>query len=483
MLFNSLAFAVFLPVVFGLYWAIQGRVAENRGGLRLQNALVLVASYVFYGWWDWRFLGLIVASSVVDYSVGVALGKENAGPRQRKPLLWLSIAVNLGILGFFKYFNFFAASFADVVQAFGMEPNLPLLRVILPVGISFYTFQTMSYTLDVYRRQMEPTRDAVAFFAYVAFFPQLVAGPIERAKSLLPQFLVPRRFDIEEAKDGLRHMLWGLFKKVVIADNLAPFVNEIYGSWETASGATLFLGTLFFAIQIYCDFSGYSDIAIGCARLFGFRLMRNFAYPYFSRDIGEFWRRWHISLSTWFRDYVYIPLGGSRAGSQVRHLTNLILTFTVSGFWHGASWNFIVWGFLNGMYYLPLVLMGRNKQHTGIVAHGRFLPSLREAWQMAVTFALVLFAWVFFRAETMGDAFGIIGGTFTRSWTEVGPYLIGLPYVGFVLAAEWVQRDKEHFLQVGSLPVWARWSLYYSLIFLIALFGAREEQSFIYFQF
>ncbi|MEL6612698.1 MAG: MBOAT family O-acyltransferase, partial [Bacteroidota bacterium] len=290
MLFNSLAFALFLPLVFGLYWGLQRRP------LWAQNTLLLASSYVFYGWWDWRFLGLIVISSAVDYLVGVQLGKAGRSERSRRLLLSLSVAVNLGILGFFKYFNFFIESLAIGLSSIGLEPNLPLLRVILPVGISFYTFQTMSYTIDVYRRQMEPTRDALAFFAYVSFFPQLVAGPIERAKSLLPQFLVRRQFEWAEAKDGARHMLWGLFKKVVIADNLAPYVDAVYGSWETASGAELFLGTLFFALQIYCDFSGYSDIAIGCARLFGFRLMRNFAYPYFSRDIGEFWRRWHISL-------------------------------------------------------------------------------------------------------------------------------------------------------------------------------------------
>ncbi|MEM6326813.1 MAG: MBOAT family O-acyltransferase, partial [Bacteroidota bacterium] len=303
MLFNSLAFAVFLPVVFGLYWAVQ-RMARGAHGLRIQNALVLAASYTFYAWWDWRFLGLIVASSVVDYFVGVGMSATGAKPPRRKALLWLSIGVNLGLLGTFKYAGFFVDQFAVLVETLGMNANLPVLRIVLPVGISFYTFQTMSYTIDVYRRQMEPTRDAVAFFAYVAFFPQLVAGPIERARSLLPQFLARRRFDLAEATDGVRHMLWGLFKKVVIADNLAPFVDAVYGNWETASGATLFLGTLFFALQIYCDFSGYSDIAIGCAKLFGFRLMRNFATPYFSRDIGEFWRRWHISLSTWFRDYV-----------------------------------------------------------------------------------------------------------------------------------------------------------------------------------
>ncbi|MEO1728492.1 MAG: MBOAT family O-acyltransferase [Bacteroidota bacterium] len=477
MLFNSLAFALFLPLVFGLYWGLQRRP------LWAQNTLLLASSYVFYGWWDWRFLGLIVISSAVDYLVGVQLGKAGRSERSRRLLLTLSVAVNLGILGFFKYFNFFIESLAIGLSSIGFEPNLPLLRVILPVGISFYTFQTMSYTIDVYRRQMEPTRDALAFFAYVSFFPQLVAGPIERAKSLLPQFLVRRQFEWAEAKDGARHMLWGLFKKVVIADNLAPYVDAVYGSWETASGAELFLGTLFFALQIYCDFSGYSDIAIGCARLFGFRLMRNFAYPYFSRDIGEFWRRWHISLSSWFRDYVYIPLGGSRTGSRAHHLFNLIATFTISGFWHGANWTFVVWGFLNGLYYLPLVLSGRNKQHMGTVAEGRLLPSLQETRKMLGTFGLALLAWVFFRAESVGAALSIITGTFSRSWLDTGGLAWGLIYVVIVLVAEWFQRDKEHFLQVAHLSRVQRWVLYYAVVTAIVFFRQENAASFIYFQF
>ncbi len=397
MLFNSFAFAVFLPVVFGLYWAL------GRQRTRMQNGLLLVASYVFYGWWDPRFLSLIVVSSIVDYVVGLRMAAEEQRAR-RKALLIVSLATNLGILGFFKYFNFFVDSFAELLGLFGLHANMPALRIILPVGISFYTFQTLSYTIDIYRREIEPTRDMLAFFTFVAFFPQLVAGPIERAKSLLPQFLGERSFDTERAKDGLRQMLWGLAKKVVIADNLAGHVDDIFRGAPDLDGMTLFLGTFFFAVQIYCDFSGYSDIAIGTARLFGFSLMRNFAFPYFSRDIAEFWRRWHISLSTWFRDYVYFPLGGSRVGKP-RHIWNLIVTFTVSGFWHGANWTFIIWGFLNAVYYVPLMLVKHHRRNLDTVAEGRLLPSVREALAMLATFGATLIAWVFFRAATVGDAF------------------------------------------------------------------------------
>ena len=339
MLFNSIEFAIFLPIVFILYWFVTNR------NLKIQNILLVCASYLFYGWWDWRFLSLIFFSSIVDYLVGIGLSKtEKTG--KRKFLLLISIFVNLGFLGVFKYFNFFAENFAQAFTLFGssIEPNR--LNIILPVGISFYTFQTLSYSIDVYKKKLQPTKDIVAFFAFVSFFPQLVAGPIERATNLLPQFYKKREFSYDKATDGMRQILWGLFKKMVIADNCARLVNDIFDNFETFSGSTLLFGIVLFAFQIYGDFSGYSDIAIGTSRLFGFNLKRNFAFPYFSRDIAEFWRRWHISLSTWFRDYVYIPLGGSRGGkfSQVR---NIFIIFIVSGFWHGANWTFIVWGALN----------------------------------------------------------------------------------------------------------------------------------------
>jgi len=329
MLFNSIDFAIFLPIVFVLYWFV---INKN---LKWQNAFIVVASYVFYGWWDWRFLSLITFSIVVDYFIGVFLGKEE-NQRKRKLLLWISICVNLGFLGFFKYYNFFVDNFVAAFSFFGMDIKAQSLNIILPVGISFYTFQALSYTIDVYKRRLEPTKDFIAFAAFVSFFPQLVAGPIERATNLLPQFYKKRTFDYSKAVDGLRQILWGLFKKVVIADNCAQFANQIFNNSADMNGSTLLLGVLFFTFQIYGDFSGYSDIAIGTARLFGFDLMRNFNFPYFSRDIAEFWRRWHISLSTWFRDYLYIPLGGSHGGTWTK-IRNTFIIFIVSGFWHGAK--------------------------------------------------------------------------------------------------------------------------------------------------
>jgi len=366
MFFNSIDFAVFLLIVFILYW-----FAANKN-LKLQNLLIVVASYVFYGWWDWRFLSLIVFSTIVDYTVGLKLKKED-NQLKRKTLLWTSILVNLGFLGFFKYYNFFLDNFVTAFSFFGTEIRANTLNIILPVGISFYTFQTLSYTIDVYKRKLEPTKDFIAFSAFVSFFPQLVAGPIERATNLLPQFYKKRTFHYSKAVDGMRQILWGLFKKVVIADNCAVFANQIFNNSADMNGSTLVLGALFFTFQIYGDFSGYSDIAIGTSRLFGFNLMRNFAFPYFSRDIAEFWRRWHISLSTWFRDYLYIPLGGSRGGTLMK-VRNTFIIFVVSGFWHGANWTFIVWGTLNAIYFLPLLLTNNNRNNIEIVAQGKYLP-------------------------------------------------------------------------------------------------------------
>lgn len=355
MLFNSIDFAIFLPIVFILYWFV------FKNNLKLQNLLIFVASLVFYGWWDWRFLSLILFSILTDYIIGMALGKEE-NPVKRKVLLWTSIIVNLGFLGFFKYYNFFIDNFVSAFSFFGKDISIASLHIILPVGISFYTFQTMSYTIDVYRKQFVPTKDFVAFSAFVSFFPLLVAGPIERAKNLLPQFYFKRTFDYTRAVDGLRQILWGLFKKIVIADNCAEYANMIFNNSDDYSGSTLALGALMFTFQIYGDFSGYSDIAIGTSRLFGFNAMKNFSFPYFSRDIAEFWRRWHISLSTWFRDYLYIPLGGSQGGTWMK-VRNTFIIFLVSGFWHGANWTFIAWGFLNALYFLPLLLTKNNRKN------------------------------------------------------------------------------------------------------------------------
>ncbi len=477
MLFNSIDFAIFLPIVFILYWLL------NRN-LRLQNLLIVVASYVFYGWWDWRFLSLIIFSSIVDYSVGIAL-ESSEKKYARKLLLMTSIMVNIGFLGFFKYFNFFSESFAEAFTILGYSFNAQTLNIILPVGISFYTFQTLSYSIDVYRNKLEPTRDIVAFFAFVSFFPQLVAGPIERATNLLPQFYRKRSFDYHKAVDGLRQILWGLFKKIVIADNAAVFANDIFANSYDYHGSTLLLGAFFFAFQIYGDFSGYSDIAIGTARLFGFDLMRNFAYPYFSRDIAEFWRRWHISLSTWFRDYVYIPLGGSKV-KRWAVVRNIFIIFIVSGFWHGANWTFIAWGFLNAVYFLPLLLSNRNRSNLGDVAEGRLLPSFREFIQINVTFFLTLIAWIFFRAETVSHAFDYLQGIFSPSLftlPEARPKFLFILIILF-LAVEWLQRNKQHALSFEGIriPKLARWFVYYVLIFIIFYYGG-EKQEFIYFQF
>jgi len=475
MLFNSIEFVLFLPIVFILYWFVANRSVQGR------NVLVIAASYVFYGWWDWRFLSLIVLSSAVDFAVGQQLGNTE-GKRQRKLLLTVSVLLNLGLLGFFKYYNFFVESFIDAFATLGVTLQASSLSIILPVGISFYTFQTLSYTIDVYRKKLEPTQDPLAFFAFVSFFPQLVAGPIERATNLLPQFYSLKKFDIQEAKDGTRQALWGLFKKVVIADNCALAANDIFANYDTLPASTLVLGAVFFAFQIYGDFSGYSDIAIGVSRIFGFKLMRNFAYPYFSRDIGEFWRRWHISLSTWFRDYLYIPLGGSR-GSKLKQFRNVMAIFVVSGFWHGANWTFIVWGALNALYFLPLMFSGKNRQNMGVTAEGRWLPTLKEFLQISLTFGLTCIAWVFFRAENLTHAFAYLTNMADVSLLTVPTYLRVLPFVFILILIEWTQRDKLHPLEIQHFPRPLRWGIYYALLFAILYYKPSEAVDFIYFQF
>jgi alginate O-acetyltransferase complex protein AlgI len=475
MLFNSFAFAVFLPTVFLLYWLIP------REWIRAQNFLLLVVSYVFYGWWDWRFLTLLFISSLVDFLAGLGM-LRTTDPTRRKVLLGLSLLGNLGLLGFFKYFNFFVDSFVTLLQGLGLEAHRGTLSVLLPVGISFYTFQALSYTIDVYRGHLRPRTDPIAFLAFISFFPQLVAGPIERAASLLPQFERPRTFDWHQASDGMRQILWGLFKKVVIADNLGRYVDRIYSSYSDLSGIDLALGTVYFAFQIYCDFSGYSDIAIGTGRLFGFTLTRNFAYPYFSRNIAEFWRRWHISLSTWFRDYVYVPLGGNRT-TRARLIRNVLLTFTISGLWHGASWNFIVWGALHGLYYVPLALAGKQRPHADVVAAGRILPTARETLQMLLTFVLVLFAWIFFRAPSLGEAISFIAHMGTHAWLVYPQFEGGIVYVAGLVVIEWLQRGKQHALEVPRAPVALRWAVYYAAIAGMFWFGYTQHRPFIYFQF
>lgn len=477
MLFNSIEFALFLPIVFILYWFVFNKTN------RVQNVLILVASFIFYGWWDWRFLFLLLFTSMVDYYLAQQLEKTE-DVRKRKVILLLSIISNLSVLGFFKYYNFFVDSFVDAFTLLGREFSPWSLNIVLPVGISFYTFQALSYTIDVYRKQLKASHDVVEYLAFISFFPQLVAGPIERATNLLPQFSRPRSFNYDLATDGLRQMLWGLFKKVVIADNCAFYVNEIFQDYQTHNGLILVFGAVLFAFQIYCDFSGYSDIAIGTARLFGFDLMRNFAYPYFSRDIAEFWRRWHISLSTWFRDYVYIPLGGSKGGSK-RKIRNTFIIFLLSGFWHGANWTFLAWGLLNALYFLPLLLTESNRRNLGIVAEGKGLPSLKEFLQILFTFVLTVFAWVFFRSDSIADALHFISRIFSTKWhfnfdTSI---LWTLPLIAFLLTMEWRSRQYKHALEpVREKSLKTSWAFYSLLVITIAFFAGGQQQ-FIYFQF
>lgn len=483
MFFNSIDFAIFLPAVFILYWFVFNK------DLSIQNLLLLTASYVFYAWWDWRFLSLILFSTVTDYTVGLALSKEENNTK-RKMLLCTSIIVNLGLLGFFKYYNFFLDGFISTFTYFGAEINTSSLNIILPVGISFYTFQTLSYTIDVYKGKFEATSDFIAFAAFVGFFPQLVAGPIERATNLLPQFYTKHIFNYNKAVDGLKQILWGLFKKVVIADNCAVFADLIFNNSAQYSGSTLLLGAVFFSFQIYCDFSGYSDIAIGTSRLFGFNLMRNFNFPYFSRDIAEFWRRWHISLSTWFRDYLYIPIGGS-TGRIWQKIRNIFIIFIVSGFWHGANWTFLIWGTLNAIYFLPLLILNKNRRNLVIVAQGKYFPTVKEFFNMTVTFSLAVIAWVFFRAENITHAVNILSKIFSKS-------LITIPYIDewkealttillllIFTVIEWTGRENQYAIaHLGfNKPKLIRWTYYSFLIFSIGLFMQTKETPFIYFQF
>ena len=483
MSFTTFTFFAFMLVVWSLYWLIRRRTA--------QNVLLVVASYVFYGWWDWRFCSLMLVSSAVDYAAGLGLGAART-PLARRLCLIASLAANLGLLGFFKYYNFFVDSAIAAMRSLGLSPGDATLRIILPVGISFYTFQTLSYTIDVYLGRIRPTKNPVDFFAYVAFFPQLVAGPIERASHLLPQFHEPRHFDPAFARDGLRLILWGVVKKMVLADNLAALVDPVYARPDDAAGPMLAVATVAFAFQIYCDFSAYSDIAIGTARLLGFKLMRNFDHPYFSLDLAEFWRRWHISLSTWFRDYVFIPLGGShpRNGSRLRTAFNVVATFVISGLWHGASWNFVLWGLLHGVGVLPVLLRRDHvRRRPGDVT--TLTPG--NLARMVGVFTLVCAAWVLFRARTLGDAIEVYRGLTTRMLTGWGDTLallfkqdqqlaLTLHLAAFIVI-EWLFRRHEHPLHAIHAARPVRWAIYTLLIYDLLLFGTRESGAFLYFQF
>jgi len=475
--FNSIAFAGFLPAAFFVYWSLR------RAPLWVRNLFLVAAGSLFYGWLDPRFLPLVFAGSAVDYFVGILLGK-GGGPTRRRLLLAASLAVNLGMLGWFKYHDFFVTSFCDLLRLAGLRASPRILGLVLPAGISFYTFQRLTYTIDVYRGDMQPTRNAPAFFAFVLFFPQLLAGPITRARSLLPQFEQGRSFSDPAARDGLRQMLNGFLKKMVIADNLAPLVNGIFDGYRDCGGLTLLVGAFFFAMQVYCDFSGYSDMAIGAARLFGIDLARNFAYPYFSRDVAEFWRRWHISLSNWLREYLYPPLCG-RKPSRWRRALGIVVLFVLCGLWHGASWTYVAWGFLWGLWFLPMTLARRWRRHLGTAGEGRMLPGIREALAMSGTFGLALVGWIFFRSPTIADAAGYLAGMVSRPClgTEVSLWVPMLLACTGLLALEWVQRGRRFLLDIGNLPVWLRWPLYQVALFLILVFGAFGGNEFIYTQF
>ena len=479
MLFNSLEFLIFLPIVFLLYWHVFKP-------LRWQNFFVVVASYVFYGWWNWRFLLLILFTSLCSFASGILLQRFDESKKWRKVISGTNIAINIAILGVVKYYDFFASQLVEAFSGLGVQLNLTSLNIILPVGISFYTFQALSYTVDIYRRKLEPTRDVIAFLAFISFFPQLVAGPIERATNLLPQFLKPRKFDYALAVDGMRQILWGLFKKMVVADTCATACNEIFADYATKSGGELIVGALFFTFQIYGDFSGYSDIAIGTAKLFGVRLMRNFNVPYFSRDIAEFWRRWHISLNTWFVDYVYIPLGGSRNGKW-KTVRNTLIIFGLSGLWHGANWTYIVWGFYHAFLFIPLFLFGLNHKRKDVVAAQSCHPSWKEALQMLTTFCFVVIGWIIFRAENIGQAWGYISRMFCE-FDGTCPKHGNTPliYCGIVLLVEWMQRKKEHAFQIPHRSLFAyrpvRWIFYFA-VFVCTYFFMGNQSTFIYFQF
>lgn len=481
MLFNSFSFLVFLPIVFSLYWVLARR------SIKLQNLLLLIASYYFYSCWSKKFLLLLIFSTALDYFSGLKI--ESAKSQHiRRIYLWISVGINLGLLCVLKYFNFFADSFSDFASTLGFNVDAVTLNVILPVGISFYTFHGLSYILDIYNRKIKAERNVVEYSLFVSYFPLLVAGPIERATHLLPQLKVFRTVDYQKTVDGLRQILWGLFKKMVIADNCAPIVNDIFENYHSESGITLAIGAILFAFQIYGDFSGYSDIALGTSRLFGIELLRNFNYPYFSRNIAEFWRRWHISLSSWFRDYVYVPLGGSRKGLN-KTILNVLIIFLLSGFWHGANWTFIFWGLLNAVFILPSVISNTNRKYTDPKSNGSVSPSLKEIHQILATFLVACFAWIFFRSPTIKDAFSYSQRLFDVSNYTI-PFIntrnfILLFFILFMIVFEWIQRDKLHALSFKPLN-WTRrgvaWSGYLLIAFCI-LFFTTSSKEFIYFQF
>ncbi|HRG18955.1 MAG TPA: MBOAT family O-acyltransferase [Flavobacterium lutivivi] len=477
MFFNSLKFAVFLPIVFIFYWFLSNKSKKN------QNLILILASYYFYSCWDWRFLFLLIFSTFLDYYTAIKI-EENEKKSIRKFWLWLSISINLGLLAVFKYYDFFAVSATEFISGFGFHVEPVLLKLILPVGISFYTFHGLSYIIDVYYKRIKTEKNFVDYSLFVSYFPLLVAGPIERATHLLPQLKVKREFDFEKAKEGVYQIVWGLVKKVVIADTCALYANEIFDNYTTMNSMSLILGAVYFAFQIYGDFSGYSDIALGTSKLFGIDLLKNFDYPYFSRDIAEFWRRWHISLSSWFRDYVYIPLGGSK-GSKLFQLRNVMVIFLLSGFWHGANWTFIVWGFLNAVYFIPLLLLNKNRNNMGEFRLSFNLNSLKIISNIAFTFAITCLAWIFFRANTIHQAVDYIYRIFTNHIFSFQYLHIGrsveklIVFLVIFTIIEWNNRNKID--PISGKYSWIKLALAITAILTLGIFS--DYKNFIYFQF
>lgn len=481
MLFNSLEYLFFLPIVFGIYWML-------RKNMRWQNVFLLLASYVFYAYWDYRFLLLLAGLSVAAYGSGMLIErsrkrKVEGGKWKVGPKFWMvaNVVLDIGVLAVFKYYNFFVGSFAEL---FGSQNSIHSLKIVLPLGISFFTFQAIAYVVDVYRRKIEPT-NLVDCLLYIGFFPKLLAGPIERPTNLIPQIQKLRVFEYDLAVDGCRQMLWGLFKKVVIADNAALYVNQVYGDYANQSGSTLLLAAILYTIQIYGDFSGYSDMAIGTAKLFGFRFRDNFLFPYFSRNMNEFWRRWHISLNTWFVDYVYIPLGGSRNGKW-HTIRNIMIVFLLSGLWHGADWSFVAWGAYHGLLLVLLILLNRNTKYEHVVAYDKTIPSLKELGQMFLVFALATFGWMMFRADNMTQFIDYSARMCSADLLSMPMMMVGLKrtllFIAILFVMEWINRTEEHAFRLRRLPLWARIIAMYGLI-LIMLEFAGNSQSFIYFQF
>ncbi len=477
MLFNSVNFLIFLPIVFILYWFVFNKKYQY------QNILILTASFYFYACWNWKFLFLLIFSIGLDFLSGIMI-ERSRNKKEARFWLLISIIINLGFLGFFKYYNFFIESFSELVAGFGFHVNVWLLKIVLPVGISFYTFHGLSYVIDIYKKRISAERNFVDYAVFVSYFPLLVAGPIERATHLLPQIQKKRTFNYEQAADGMRQILWGFFKKMVIADNCAPLVNEIFAHYQSESASSLALGAILFAFQIYGDFSGYSDIALGVSRLFGIELLKNFAFPYFSRDIAEFWRRWHISLSSWFRDYLYIPLGGSKGGLMMK-IRNTFIIFLVSGFWHGANWTFIIWGGLNALYFMPLMILNKNRQNLEVVAMNSLFPSLKEVFQILGTFFLTCFAWIFFRAGSVSQAVLYIKKIFSTTIFSVPshfPYKV-IVFIGIMIVIEWLNRTRFHGLEIKRFHPWVRRIMYVSIAIIIFRYASFGNHEFIYFQF